>query len=135
VKNLVGGGNTSNFATLTATGTITNGLVRNNDLQMRLGAVPLTGAGTVDLRTTVVNYRVSVQLAGGISVPIEVSGTWDNLNYRPDLAAMLVETPGNALAILKSAGGNVGQNIQGIGRDLKGVGQDAVGALKGLFGK
>jgi AsmA protein len=134
-KSLVGGGNVTNFATLTATCAVTNGLLRNNDLRLQLGAFPLTGAGIVDLRTRVVNYRVSLQLAAGIAVPIQVSGTWDNLSYQPDLSAMLTQTPGNALAILKSAGGSVGKNLEGVGQGLKSVGQDAVGALKGLFGQ
>ncbi len=100
-----------------------------------MGAIPLTGAGIVDLRTRVVNYRVSVQLGEGITVPIQVSGTWDNLSYQPDLSAMLTQSPGNAVAILKSAGGSVGQNLEGVGHGVKGVGQRAVGVLKGIFGK
>jgi len=127
-KSFVGGGNITNFATLTATCAVANGLLRNNDLRLRLGAVPMTGAGIVDLRTRVVNYRVSLQLGEGIAVPIQVSGTWDNLSYQPDLSAMLAQTPRNMLTILKSAGDSVGHG-------LKGIGQGAVGALKGIFGK
>ena len=134
-KSLVGGGNNSSFATLTATGTFTNGLVRNNDLQVRLGGVPMTGAGTVDLRTSVVDYRVNVRLGEGIVVPLQVSGTWDNLSYRPDVAAMLMQTPRNVLDSLKSAGGSVGKGLEGVGQGLYGVGKGAVGVLKGIFGK
>jgi AsmA protein len=134
-KSLVGGGNNSSFATLTATGTFTNGLVRNNDLQVRLGGVPMTGAGTVDLRASVVDYRVDVRLGEGIVVPLQVSGTWDNLSYRPDVAAMLMQTPRNVLDSLKSAGGSVGKDLEGVGQGLYGVGKGAVGVLKGIFGK
>ncbi|MGA8760054.1 MAG: AsmA family protein [Stellaceae bacterium] len=134
-KSLVGGGNNSSFATLTATGTFTNGLVRNNDLQVRLGGAPMTGAGTVDLRTSVVDYRVNVRLGEGVIVPVQVSGTWDNLSYRPDVAAMLMQTPRNVLDSLKSAGGSVGKGLEGVGQGLYGVGQGAVGVLKGIFGK
>ena len=134
-KSLTGGGNSSNFGKLTASCTVSNGLLHNDDLRVQLGAIPLTGAGIVDLRTRVVNYRVSVQLGEGITVPIQVSGTWDNLSYQPDLSAMLTQSPGNALAILKSAGGSVGQNLEGVGHGVKGVGQRAVGVLKGIFGK
>ena len=131
-KSLTGGGNVTNFGTLTATCAVTNGLLRNDDLRLQLGALPLTGAGIVDLRTRVVNYRVSLQLGAGIAVPIQVSGTWDNLSYQPDLSAMLTQSP---LAILKSAGGSVGKNFEGVGQDLKSVGQGAVGVLKGIFGQ
>jgi AsmA protein len=134
-RSLTGGGNVTNFGTLTATCTVANGLLRNNDLRLQLGALPLTGAGIVDLRTRVVNYRVSLQLGQGIVVPIQVSGTWDNLSYQPDLTAMLTLTPGNALATLRSAGGSVGKNLEGVGQDLRSVGQGAVGVLKGIFGQ
>jgi AsmA protein len=127
-RGLVGGGNATNFGTLTATCTVANGLLRNNDLRLSSGLVPATGAGTVDLRTQAIDYRVSLQLPGGVAVPIQVGGTLDNPSYRPDLAAMLAQTPANALTILKSGGSKVGQ-------DLKAIGQGAVGVLKGLFGK
>lgn len=127
-KSFVGGGKITNFATLAATCTVADGLLRNSDLQLRLGAVPMTGAGTVDLRTRTLSYRVTLQIGEGVAVPIEVSGAWDNLSYRPDLTAMLGETPANVLNVLKSAGGSVGQG-------LKGVGEGAAGVLKGIFGK
>ncbi len=134
-KSLVGGGNVTGFSTLSASCTVTNGLLRNDDLRLQLGAIPMTGSGTVDLRSQRVDYRVSVQLAGGVAVPIQVSGTLDNLSYRPDLASMLTQTPGNVGAILKSAGGAVGKNLEGVGQTLKGVGQGAAGVLNGIFGR
>jgi AsmA protein len=138
-KSFVGGTNTTNFATLSASCTVAGGLLRNNDLRLKLGMVPMTGAGTVDLRTRAVDYRVSLQLGQGVVVPIQVDGTWDNLSYRPDLGAMLTQTPGNVLTILKSAGGNVGQGLQGVGQGavgvLNGIGQGAIGGIKGIFGK
>jgi AsmA protein len=130
-KGLVGGSNSTNVGTLTATYTITNGVAHNNDLRLNSGTVPMTGAGSVDLRTHAIGYRLSLQLPQDITVPIEVSGTWDDPTYRPDLAAMLAQTPANALAILKSTGGSVGRNLEGLGQGLKG----ATGVLKGLLGK
>jgi AsmA protein len=134
-KGVVGGNNATNFGTLTATCTIINGLARNDDLRLQSGIVPMTGAGIVDLRTRAVNYRVTLQLPNGITVPVQVGGAWDNPTYRPDLAAMLAQTPANAIAILKSTGGNVGKNLGGAERSLKGVGQGALGTLRSLFGK
>jgi AsmA protein len=131
----VGGSNATGIASLTATSNITNGVVRNGDLHVISGGVSITGAGIVDLRTRAIGYRLSLQLAGNIMVPIEVGGTWDNPTYRPDLALMLAQTPANAIAILKSTGGSVGRNLEGFGQDLKGIGQGAVDALKGLLGK
>jgi AsmA protein len=127
-KGVVGGNNATNFGTLTATCTIINGLARNDDLRLQSGIVPITGAGIVDLRTRAVNYRVTLQLPNSITVPVQVGGTWDNPIYRPDLAAMLAQTPANAIAILKSTRGNVGKNLEG-------AGQGALGTLRSLFGK
>jgi hypothetical protein len=70
-----------------------------------------------------------------VTVPVQVSGTWDNPSYRPDLAAMLAQTPATAIAVLKSTGGNVGRNFGSVGQGLGNVGKDAFGVLKGLFGK
>ena len=131
----VGGGNTTSFRTLTATCTFTNGVMHSNDLRIDTGIVPITGAGVVDLRTHAVDYRVSLQLEGGVTVPVQVSGTWENPSYRPDLAAMLAQTPAAAIAILKSTGGNVGRELGSVGQGLEDVGKDAFGGLKGLFGK
>ena len=128
-------GNTTHFGTLTATCTFTNGLMRSNDLRIDTGIVPITGAGVVDLRTHAVDYRVSLQLEGGVTVPVQVSGTWENPSYRPDLAAMLAQTPAAAIAILKSTGGNVGRELGSVGQGLEDVGKDAFGGLKRLFGK
>ena len=131
----VGGGNTTSFRTLTATCTFTNGVMHSNDLRIDTGIVPITGAGVVDLRTHAVDYRVSLQLEGGVTVPVQVSGTWENPSYRPDLAAMLAQTPAAAIAILKSTGGNVGRELGSVGQGLEDVGKDAFGGLKRLFGK
>jgi hypothetical protein len=88
--------------------------VRNSDLRLNSGSVPMTGAATVDLRMHAIGYRLSLQLPEDITVPIEVSGTWDHPTYRPGLSAMLAQTPANGLAILKSTGGSVGRNLEGI---------------------
>ncbi len=77
---------------------------KNDDLQLKSGLVPITGAGTVSLPARTVNYRVTVSLAGAIGVPVLVTGPWDNLSYRPDVGGMLkgaVQEPGKALEQLK----------------------------------
>lgn len=130
-------GDTTNFGTLTATYTITNGLLRNNDLQLKSGVVPVTGAGTVNLPTRMVDYRVTPKLPGGVGVPIDVTGTWDNLSYRPDMKAILQDVakdPGKLLDTLKSGAGGLGGGSSGGttgGGSVGGAGQ----MLKGLFGR
>jgi AsmA protein len=89
----------TDFGSLTGTFTITNGIMRNNDLQLKSPVAPVTGAGTVNLPERTVDYRV---VAAGI--PILVTGPWDGLHYRPDLAGVLQgigQQPGKALDQLK----------------------------------
>jgi AsmA protein len=120
----IGGSNATDFGTLTGTYTIANGILKNNDLKLTSSEVPMTGAGTVDLPQRQVNYRVTPSVAGLIAVPVEITGPWDNLSYRPDLAGIakgLAQDPGKALDVLKNGG--------------SGAGSTAGGLLKGLLGK
>lgn len=121
------GNDKTDFGSLTGTYTIVNGIVHNDDLQLKSGIIPITGAGTINLPTRMVAYRVTVSLAGAIGVPVVVSGPWNNLSYHPDFAGALegaAKTPGAALNALKSLGG-------------KATGGDSspTNMLKGLFGK
>jgi AsmA protein len=123
---LSGKGGKTDFGSLTGTFTITNGVVKNDDLQLKSGVVPVTGAGTVNLPTRTVDYRVTVSLAGAIGVPVLVTGPWDDLSYRPDVGSMLkgaAQEPGKALNQLKqlAPGGGSTPNPSSL--------------LKGLFGK
>jgi AsmA protein len=88
---LTGGGSAGEqqtpFGSLTGTYTITNGVLKNNDLQLTSQQVPMTGAGTVDILHRTVDYRLTPRVAGA-AVPIVIKGPWDNLSYQPDLAAL-----------------------------------------------
>ncbi|HEX9490460.1 MAG TPA: AsmA family protein [Stellaceae bacterium] len=79
----------TDFAALTGTYTITNGILHNNDLQLKSAEVPMTGAGTVDLPHRTVDYKITPKIAGAVAVPVVIKGPWDNLSYQPDLAGMV----------------------------------------------
>jgi AsmA protein len=126
----VSGDSRTDFASLSGTFTITNGVVKNDDLQLKSGIIPITGAGTVNLPNRAVDYRVTVSLAGAIGVPVLVSGPWDNLSYRPDLAGVLqgaAKAPGQLMDQLRS----LGKPGAGAGSG----GGNPVDVLKNLFGK
>ena len=89
---LVGSGNDTDFSTLSGTYTITNGVLKNNDLQLVSSELPMTGAGTVDLPQRQVDYRLTPKVAGALAVPIKITGPWDNLSYRPDVGAILQQS-------------------------------------------
>jgi AsmA protein len=93
-----------------------NGIVSNDDLQMKSPLLRVTGKGTVEMPPKTVNYRLEPKLAAttkgqggkdeatGIMVPVIVSGPWHNISYKPDLEAMLKDAAtGKALDALKGA--------------------------------
>jgi AsmA protein len=116
------GADQTDFSSLAGTYTITNGILRNSDLQLKSAEVPMTGAGTVDLPHRTVDYKITPKIAGAIAVPVVIKGPWDNLSYQPDLAGMV----GDPSKLLQGGG-------KGLGDALKG--QPKVDdVLKGLLG-
>lgn len=117
----------TDFAELSGTFNITNGIVQNNDLKMLNPFIRLAGAGKVDLPQKTVDYRIEPELvastegqggseAAGIGVPILVTGPWDNLSYAPDLAGALknvgTEDVKKIIDDAKGAGGNLKDSLK-----------------------
>jgi AsmA protein len=111
---LAGGSSQTNFTTLTATYAISSGILKNNDLKMNAPGLPVTGAGTVDLPRRRVDYKLTPKIAGSLSVPVDITGPWDDLAYRPDLAGLanqggalqnLIKNPSNLDKLKNLLGG------------------------------
>lgn len=92
-------GDKTKFSELGGTYTITQGIVKNEDLVMKAPLLRLTGSGTVDLPNRYVNYRllpsVVATLQGqggkdktGIEIPVMVEGNFEKLKFTPDLASV-----------------------------------------------
>lgn len=125
----VGGDQKTDFAELGGTYTITNGMLNNPDLQLLNPLIRLTGSGKVNIGARTVDYRIvpravaSIEGQGGktdltgISVPVRVSGSWDNLKYAPD------------------AGGLLEGAFKGLTEAKEGGEDPLKGALKGLLGQ
>lgn len=152
----------TDFAELSGTFTIDNGLVRNEDLVLINPLVRLAGKGTANMPKRTVNYRVEPKVvaslegqggaaeARGIAVPVIVEGPWHDLSYRPDLAGMIgdvAKDPAKALEGAKATvkqlkdGGGVGEVLKGIAEPPAGGAEQGGGlsldpkkALKGLLG-
>jgi len=103
-----GGADQTDFSSLTGTYTIANGILRNNDLQLKSAEVPMTGAGTVDLPHRTVDYKITPKIAGA-AVPVLIKGPWDNLSYQPDLAGMV----GDPSKLLQGGAKGVGDGLKG----------------------
>lgn len=106
----------TDFTEISGSYTIKNGVLANKDLDFKSPLLRVTGRGTVNLVARTVDYRVEpklvASLAGqggksglaGIMVPVIVTGPWDDLHYRPDLAAAIGQaTKGKGLQELQKA--------------------------------
>ena len=116
VANLVsmsGSDNSTKFSHLTGTWTMTNGIMKNNDLVLDSPGLKADGAGTVDLPTRHVDYKVTPKVVG-LGVPVLIQGPWDNLSYLPDLAGLVQGGVGGAVNIIKGGAGGVTDTVKSI---------------------
>ncbi|QYK43200.1 MAG: AsmA family protein [Paracoccaceae bacterium] len=90
----VGPGQTTIFNGLSASFTVENGVLRNDDLRMTAPYVTASGQGTVGLGAQVIDYRITPTAltkedgTGGVRVPLIVSGPWSDPRFRLDLKAL-----------------------------------------------
>lgn len=106
LKNLPAPAKTANqtdFAQLSASASIKNGVVSNNDLLLKSPLLRITGKGTVDLPREQLNYLVNtsiVETAEGragkelgdlksLTIPVKVSGSFANPKFSLDLEPLL----------------------------------------------
>jgi AsmA protein len=123
------------FAEMDGTFTIANGIVTNKDLALKSALLEVAGAGTIDLPKRTVDYRIEPKVAGnapggGITVPVAVQGSWDNLTYRPELDQLL-KNP-KALDALKGVLG--GGNSNNAAPSSGGSSSKPADLLRGLLG-
>ncbi len=143
----------TDFAELSGTFRIANGILRNNDLKLLSPLLRVNGSGTVDLPRRTLDYRIEPKAVaslqgqggqqdlGGLMVPVVISGPWDRLSYRPDLSGAvkaLARNPSKAvekLKSLKNLGGGITAPSGTTTPDKGGIKvPDAGKLLKGLLG-
>ena len=104
----------TDFASLSGTARIADGVVRNDDLALKSSLLRVQGQGTADLPGDTVDYRVTTTLVAtsqgqggkeleqlsGVPVPVRVSGSLAAPSFRPDMEAL-------AAAVAKSKAGEV----------------------------
>ncbi|MDJ0741433.1 MAG: AsmA family protein [Gammaproteobacteria bacterium] len=132
----------TDFSELTGSLTMTNGVIKNQDLTAKSPLLRVEGKGEVDLPRDTIDYLVVTELVGtlegqggksgselsGVPIPVRVTGPLTDPSYRPDLEAAL---SAKAKAQLDAKKAEVKQKVQEkVEEKLKGnVGE----ALKGLF--
>ncbi len=92
--NYRGEGTKTIFNGITASYTLSNGVMRNNDLMLDAPLLTATGSGQVNIGEQNTNYRLvptafPSEGGSGITLPIVISGPWDNLKYQPELSALI----------------------------------------------
>ena len=134
----------TDFAELSGTYTMKDGVLSNSDLKMEAPLARLSGKGTVPFPPQTIDYTVEVNLVAttqgqggkdalaGVPIPIKISGPWSNPSYQPDIN------------VLKSIPGLLGGATKGLGLPIPGApggstqtpsAGGATNTLKGLFGK
>ena len=137
----------TDFSEMSGTFTITNGILKNTDLELKAPLLRVGGAGTVDLPKRTVDYRIDPKVAltaqgqggksdaAGLEVPVVVEGPWDHITYRPQLDALLkdptksIEGIKNLLGTKPSTGAPAGGATPAPSPT-----QNPADLLKGLFG-
>jgi len=94
------------FTTVRASGTVTDGIFENNDLLAELPFLQLTGSGIVDLPAAQINYSVQARVLErpefaatvsaeeladftAASIPLKITGPLSAPNIQPDIEALL----------------------------------------------
>jgi AsmA protein len=97
------GPNQTDFAALTGSVNVSDGLARNDDLLLQSPLLRVAGAGQTSLIDETINYTLTTKLVGslegqggkgledlkGVEIPVKVGGTWSKPSYVPDVAAAL----------------------------------------------
>jgi AsmA protein len=146
----------TDFAELSATTTITNGIASTNDLVMLAPIFRLTGEGSASLPTSSLDFLFvptlvatlegqGGQVQDGLAVPIRVTGPFDDPQYRleinPTMIESFIENPEGALDALRGLSGeggslpNLDQLLPGSDGEGGGGTQDLLEGLgRGLLG-
>src|SRR6202022_2175183 len=120
---------TTDLSQLSASFRIDKGQATSNDLNLVGPLVRMTGAGTIDLPTKSLAFRVEPKLVMttegqgrasdpvGLGIPVVIDGPWAEPRIYPDMAGIL-DNPDAAYAKLK----DMGKGLFGAGGGLSGLG-------------
>ena len=83
-------GGTTIFDSLTATYTMKNGVLRNEDLRLDLPLIKAVGEGKVDLGKRTIDYTFTPRVLEnenrkGYAIPVRIQGSWSNPRITADL--------------------------------------------------
>ena len=144
-------GQPTSFANLSASGVITNGVFKNDDLLAESELMKVTGKGTVNLNTEQIDYLLTINLAKTLErdeekdlvemsdtpIPYKITGTFDKIEQSAALQEMV---KAGAMKLLskemeKQFGGEDAKDGEKKDKDSSGGTEDLINkGLKSLFG-
>lgn len=128
----------TDFAEMSASFTIKNGIAHNDDLSIKAPLFRIGGEGDVDIAKQTINYTAKptvvnslkgqggsdLGLLNGLTIPIKVTGTFAKPNYALDFSGLAAGIAKNKL--LENVGGAKGDAIKGL---INGNKADAIKSL------
>jgi AsmA protein len=139
----------TDLSKLAASFKIDKGQAQTTDLSLVGPLVKMTGAGTIDLNTRQIGFRVEPKLVltaegqgraadpVGFGIPVMIEGPWAGPRIYPDMQGIL-DNPDAAYAKLKEMGkglfGANGAGLSGAGLSGAGLSGAGLGGLDGLSG-
>jgi AsmA protein len=137
------GGDKTDFTELSASFVIKNGVAHNDDLQGKSPLLRLSGAGDINIGTDSMDYTLKATIVAtstgqggkdvadvhGLTAPVRIVGTFDNLKYKVDVGALAAEAAKSAVTqeLERRLGGGQTGGQQGSGG---GIGDALRGLLK-----
>jgi AsmA protein len=132
-----GGTQKTDFAELSGSFDITDGVLRNDDLLLLNPLLRVRGEGRADIGARTVNYRLTPKAVAttegqggdaqeqGVAVPVIIEGPWHDVSYRPDLESVIRDAVKNPEQV-KQTFEKVKEGVEG--------GADPRKVLEGLTG-
>jgi AsmA protein len=132
----------TDFAELSGTFAIRDGILTNDDMQLQAPVLRVNGRGRVDLPARTLTYLVEPTAAptlegqggskqvAGVLVPVIIEGPWNDLSYRPDLSGVIGTALRDPEAIKKQVE-ELGGSAKDVKRALEG---DPAAVIEGLIG-
>ena len=132
-----GGTQKTDFAELSGSFDITDGVLNNDDLLLLNPLLRVRGDGQADIGARSVNYRLTPKAVAttegqggqvqeeGVAVPVIIEGPWHDVSYRPDLKSVIEDAVKNPEKV-KQTFEKVKEGIEG--------GADPRKVLEGLTG-
>jgi AsmA protein len=126
----------TDFTEMSASFTIKNGIAHNEDLDAKAPAFRIGGAGDINIPDSTLDYLVKVSIVAtsqgqggkerdnlaGLSVPVKLTGSFDDLKYQVDMRGMAGE----------AAKSQVGEKVK---QEREKIEQRIGDKLKGLLGR